>query len=130
MVVLRVRVNDGGAKVAKGGVYIPADAKAAKTTSDLVDTLRAGGKAAGEAKGFMIFLRGNPGPDPMRPLLKTNGPSSMYAGEKAFKVYMRQDMSAKGTRLLVLSYSGGDVLDGPHSCEMRVSEVWELHSEK
>lgn len=129
MVVLRVRTNDAG-KTAKGGLYVPADAKATKTTTDLVESLRAGGKAEGEAKGFLIFLRTNPGPDAFRPLVGTSGASSTFGAATGFKSWVRQDTSAKGVRLLVVSWASGDVLDGPHQAELRVSEVWELHAEK
>lgn len=117
-------------RFAKGGVYVPADDKARKTTSDLVETLRGGGKAAGEAKGFFLFLRGNPGPDPWRVLSKTQGPSTAFAGAAKFMTWLRRDTAAKGRRLLTVTWAGGEVIEGPHPCELRVAELWELHTEK
>jgi hypothetical protein len=127
MVVVRLHDVDGK-RSAKAGVYLPTDDKA-KTTTDLIETLRGGGKATGDAKGFVLFLRTHAGPDPWRPLGGTVGTSSVYAGSGGFIAYLRRDASAKGTRVLVVGTAGGEKLDGPHHAELRVSEVWELHTD-
>ncbi len=127
MVVVRLHEVEGK-RSAKAGVYLPTDDKT-KTTTDLIETLRGGGQATGDAKGFVLFLRTHAGPDPWRPLGGTKGTSSVYAGSGGFIAYLRRDTSAKGTRLLVVGAAGGEKLDGPHGAELRVSEVWELHGD-
>ena len=105
-------------------IYVPKDAHAEDVTKKLIVSLRAGEPTSKEAKGFLGWLRVNPGSDPALYLVPTLGPSRALDDKRGAHVFVRAD----GARTLVINYAGGEPIEGggTRKCMLRIAEVWKI----
>lgn len=90
----------------------------------MIGTLRAGEPSSKEAKGFLGWLRANPGSDPALFLVPTVGTSQVLDDKRGAHVFVRAD----GARTLVVNYADGAPIEGggTRKCMLRIAELWKI----
>ena len=123
MTTMRVESASTGVR-AVVAIYVPKDAHAEDVTKKLIGTLRTGEAPSKEAKGFLGWLRVNPGSDPALFMVPTVGTSQVLDDKRGAHVFVRAD----GARTLVVNYAGGEPIEGggTRKCMLRIAELWKI----